>query len=68
MHYKFIHRKRDPLTGRSASYIKRHPVVEIREGLYETLKPIARKRGKTVNQLIASEVHTRLMNLILEEE
>jgi len=67
MNWKFLHRKTDPLTGRSSSYVNRHPTIEMREGLYEALKPIARKRGLTVNQLIASETHTLLMNILLED-
>jgi hypothetical protein len=68
MHWRFITRKQNPLDGRDANYLKRHPTLEIREGMYEALKPIARKRGLTVNQLIASEAHTMLMNLLLQED
>ncbi len=68
MHWRFLHRKNDPLTNRSASYVNRHPTIEMREGLYEALKPIARKRGQTVNQMIASQTHVMLMDLLLETE
>jgi hypothetical protein len=69
MHYKFLHRKKDALTGRSACYLNRHPTFEIREGLYEALKPIAKKKGyRSVNQMIAKEGQTMLMQLLLEDE
>ena len=68
MRYKFLHHKPDALTGKSRTYVHRHPTIEIQAGLYECLKPIARKRGLTVNQLIASETSTLLMQLLINDE
>lgn len=69
MHWKFIHRKRDALSGRETRYVSRHPTFEIPVGLYEALKPIAKKRGyKTVNEMIRREGTTMLMNILLEDQ
>lgn len=69
MHWRFIHRKLDALTGRETRYVHRHPTIEVQAGLYEALKPIARKRGyKNVNALIKAETSTMLMNILLNDE
>lgn len=69
MHYRFIHRKTDALSGRSTVYLHRHPIIEIPEGLYEALKPVAKKRGYvSVNEMIARETLTMLMNILLGEQ
>lgn len=69
MHWRFIHRKKDALTGRSTAYLHRHPTIEIQEGLYNALRPIAKAKGYTsVNALIAGETPVMLMNILLESE
>lgn len=69
MHWRFIHHKTDALNGRVTRYLHRHPTIEVQAGLYEALKPIARKRGyRNVNDMIASETQTMLMNILLQEE
>ena len=68
MHYRFLHRKPDPLTGKPRNYLHRHPTIEVSEGLYEALRPIAKKKGyKNVNEMIARESATMLMNILLGE-
>jgi len=68
MHSKFIHRKQDALTGRETRYVHRHPTIELQAGLYEALKPVAKKRGyRTVNQMIAAEGSALVMRLLLED-
>lgn len=69
MHWRFIHHKKDALTGRLSCYVHRHPTIEIQAGLYEALKPVARAKGyKNVNALIAAETPVMLMNILLESE
>lgn len=69
MHFRFLHRKKDALSGRSVCYVRRHPTIEIQYGLYEALKPVAKARGyASVNQMIAAETSGMLMQLLLESE
>ncbi len=67
MHFRFLHKEKNALDGRTDSYLHRHPVIKVREGMYPELKKLARKKGyKNVNALIAAESATMLMNLFLE--
>ena len=68
MHSRYIHRKEDALTGKVTRYVHRHPVIELQTGLYEALKPVAKKRGyKSVNDMIAKVSATLVMQLLLED-
>jgi hypothetical protein len=68
MHSKFIHRKTDALTGLQTRYVHRYPLFDIQAGLYEALKPVAKRRGYTsVNEMIAVEGKALVMRLLLED-